>query len=178
MLEGELCRLRAPERNDLPTFVKWFNDYEVTEFLLLGPPMSMESEERWYDGLLNREGKVFSVDTLDGKLIGNVGIQHIDFSDRKADIGIVIGEKDFWSKGYGTDALRVLVGYLFDELNMERVQLFADSRNKRALACYKKVGFKQEGLMRHDRWKDGVYVDDVMMSILRTDWRRKHPLRK
>jgi diamine N-acetyltransferase len=178
VLRGKIVRLRAPERSDLPAFVRWFNDAEVTEYLLRGPPLSMEQEEHWYDGLLSRESKVFSIDTLDGKLIGNVGVQRIDYSDRKADIGIVIGEKDFWSKGYGTDALTVLLGYLFDELNMERVSLFVDSRNKRAYSCYRKVGFKREGVMRHDRWKDGVYVDDIMMSVLRSEWREKHPLKK
>jgi diamine N-acetyltransferase len=176
MLEGRLIRLRAPERSDLPTFVRWFNDAEVTEFLLRGPPLSMEQEEGWYDGLLNREGRVFSIVTLDGKLIGNVGIHRINYTERNADVGIVLGEKDFWSRGYGTDALTVLLRYMFDELNMERVSLFADSRNGRALACYEKVGFRKEGVLRHSRWKDGVYIDDVVLSVLRSEWREKPPL--
>ena len=175
MLQGKLTRLRAPERGDLPSFVKWFNDPEVTQFLLRSPPMSMEEEERWFSSLLTSEGKVFSIETLEGKLIGNLGIIHIDHTNRKADIGIVIGEKDHWSKGYGTDALIVILGYMFDELNMERIWLYADGDNERAQKCYRKCGFRKEGVFRHNRFKDGRFTDDVVMSILRSEWRKMHP---
>jgi RimJ/RimL family protein N-acetyltransferase len=178
MLEGKLVRLRAVERSDLPAFVRWFNDSEVTQFLLRSPPMSMEEEEHWYDGLLTREGKVFAIDTLEGKLIGNAAIVHIDYTERKADVGILIGEKDYWSKGYGTDALTVLLGYMFDELNMERIWLYADERNEKAQSCYRKVGFRKEGVLRHNRYKDGVFTDDVVMSVLLPEWREKHPVKK
>ena len=70
----------------------------------------MEEEEHWYDGLLTGRDQVFCIETLEGKLIGNVGIVHIDWTERKAEIGVMIGEKDYWSQGYGTDAMTVLLG--------------------------------------------------------------------
>ncbi|HTY46991.1 MAG TPA: GNAT family protein [Methanomassiliicoccales archaeon] len=176
MLQGKLVRLRAVERADLPAFVRWFNDLEVTRFLLRSPPMGMEEEERWFEHLRDREERVFSIETLDGKLIGNIGIIHVDYHDRKADIGIAIGEKDHWSRGYGRDAINVLLGYMFDEMNLERVWLYADQKNERAVSCYEKCGFKREGLLRHNHFKNDEYADDVIMAVIREDWRRAHPL--
>lgn len=170
MLEGKRVRLRAPQRSDIPQFVKWFNDPEATRFLLRSPPMGMEEEERWYDELINKEGKVFCIETLQGKLIGNIGIISVDWTSRKADIGILIGEKDHWSQGYGTEAITLLLGYMFEEMNLERVWLYCDSENTRAQRCYEKCGFRQEGVFRHNRFSKGQYTDDVVMSILRGEW--------
>ncbi len=176
MLQGKLVRLRAVERADLPAFVKWFNDPEVTQFLLRSPPMGMEEEERWFEHLRDREEKVFSIETLEGKLIGNIGIIHTDYNDRKADIGIAIGEKDYWSRGYGRDAITLLLAYMFDEMNMERVWLYADEKNERAISCYESCGFKREGLLRHNHFKNGVYTDDIIMAVVREEWRLAHPI--
>lgn len=170
MLEGKRVRLRAVERVDLPAFVKWINDPEVTQFLELSSPMSMEDEERWFANVVKSEEKVFSIDTKEGKLIGNVGVLRISWRDRSALIGIMIGEKEYWDQGYGTDAVETLLRYLFDELNMNRVYLIADERNARALRCYEKIGFTREGLLRENRFKNGRYTNDVEMSILRSEW--------
>jgi RimJ/RimL family protein N-acetyltransferase len=171
MLVGKKVRLRAPQRTDIPLFVKWFNDPEATQYLLRGPPMGMEEEERWYDEMVNREGKVFCIETLGGKLIGNIGIINIDWHNRKADIGILIGEKDYWSQGYGTDAITLLLGFMFDEMNLERVWLFCDAENRRAQRCYENCGFRQEGVFRHNRLRSGEFTDDVVMSILKDEWK-------
>jgi diamine N-acetyltransferase len=171
MLEGKKVRLRAVERVDLPTFVKWINDQEVTQFLELNPPMSLEDEEKWFVNLQKSEDKVFSIDTKEGKLIGNVGLMRLNWKDRSVLIGIMIGEKEFWNQGYGTDAIETLLRYLFDELALNRVYLIADERNARALHCYEKLGFKKEGVLRQNRYKDGVYTNDVMMSLLKDEWK-------
>lgn len=171
MLEGKKVRLRAVERVDLPTFVKWINDQEVTQFLELNPPMSLEDEEKWFVNLQKSEDKVFSIDTKEGKLIGNVGLMRLNWKDWSVLIGIMIGEKEFWNQGYGTDAIETLLRYLFDELALNRVYLIADERNARALRCYEKLGFKKEGVLRQNRYKDGVYTNDVMMSLLKDEWK-------
>ncbi len=172
MLQGKLVRLRAPERGDLPAFVRWFNDPEATQFLLRGPPMSMEEEERWFTDLLKDEDRVFCIETLDGKLIGNLGIMHLDWTNRKADIGVMIGEKEYWSRGFGTEAISLLLKYMFEELNLERIGLYCDEANLRAQRCYQKCGFRQEGNFRHYLFKNGAFIDDIAMSILREDWDR------
>jgi RimJ/RimL family protein N-acetyltransferase len=172
MLVGKLVRLRAPERGDLPTFVRWFNDPEATQFLLRGPPMGLEEEEQWYADLLKHQDKVFCIETLDGKLIGNLGIMHLDWTNRRAEIGVMIGEKEYWGHGYGTEAITLLLRYMFEEMNLERIGLYCDEANQRAQRCYQKCGFRPEGKLRHYLFKNGVFVDDVMMSILRDDWNR------
>lgn len=173
MLEGKKIRLRAVERVDLPIFVKWINDLEVTEFLAINPPMSMEEEEKWFANLGKTEDKVFSIDTTDGKLIGNVGLMKFNWEDRSVLFGIMIGEKEYWSKGYGTDAIETLLRYVFEEMNMNKVYLIADERNARALHCYEKIGFRKEGLLRQNRYKNGRYSDDVEMSMLQEEWRKR-----
>jgi RimJ/RimL family protein N-acetyltransferase len=170
MLQGKLVRLRAPERGDLPTFVRWFNDPEATQFLLRGPPMGLEEEELWYQGLVRNEEKVFCIETLEGKLIGNLGITRLDWADRRAEIGVMIGEKDYWSRGYGTEAISLLLRYMFEELNLERIGLYCDETNLRAQRCYEKCGFRREGVFRRHRFKNGAFINDVIMSVLRSDW--------
>jgi len=170
MLQGQKVRIRAVERLDLPDFVRWFNDPEVTEFLDVETPMGMEQEIAWFEKLELSEMEVYSIETNDAHLIGNVGILKVDWVVRKALIGMVIGEKEDWGKGYGTDALNTILGYLFDEMNMNMVHLEVDPSNARAIRCYEKCGLRREGGLRQSRWKRGASRDTLMMSILRTEW--------
>jgi RimJ/RimL family protein N-acetyltransferase len=178
MLQGEKVRLRAPERIDIPAFLKWINDQEVTEFLDIEPPMGMEKEEAWFESLRNSDMEVFSIETKEGELIGNMGLMKFDWISRKVTIGIVIGEKVHWGSGYGSDAIMTLLKYLFEELNINRVQLEADIANERAVNCYEKCGFVKEGILRQVRWKRGMFKDNYVMSILREDWESKHSNRR
>jgi RimJ/RimL family protein N-acetyltransferase len=170
MIEGERVRLRAPEREDLPHFVRWINDPEVTEFLVLDPPLTLDEEERWYRNMLASPDRVFSIETGEGRLIGNIGLIGLNLRYRRTEIGIMLGEKDMWSQGYGGEAIRLLLRYLFEELGLNRVGLYADISNRRAIRCYERCGFRHEGVLREYRFKRGRYVDCVQMSILRKDW--------
>jgi len=173
VLEGRLVRLRAVEKGDLPVFVKWINDPEVIEYLQFEPPMSIEDEVTWYHHMISGKDRAFAIETLDGRLIGNIGIIGLDWRNRKTDLGIMIGEKDCWSRGFGTDAILLMLRYLFEELGLDRVGLYADVGNHRGIRCYEKCGFVREGVVRHYRFKDGQYIDSVLMSILSSDWRAR-----
>jgi len=175
MLEGKLVRLRAPERGDLPVFVRWINDPEVTEFLQFEPPMSIEDEEIWFQHMVQSKDRTFAIETKDGRLIGNIGLMGLDLRNRKTEVGIMIGEKDMWSQGYGSDAMLVLLRYLFEEMNINRVGLYADVSNHRALRSYEKCGFSREGVVRQYRFKDGRYLDSVLMSMLQEEWMSSRP---
>ncbi|MDW5564093.1 MAG: GNAT family protein [Methanomassiliicoccus sp.] len=170
MLDGDLVRLRAIEQGDLPTFVKWINDPEVTEYLQFEPPMSLEDEVTWYHHMIRSKDRAFAIETLDGRLIGNIGLIGLDWRNRRTDLGIMIGEKDAWSRGYGTDAITVMLRYLFGEFGLNRVGLYVDVGNQRAIRCYEKCGFQREGVVRAHRFKDGRYVDSALMSVLSVDW--------
>ncbi len=165
-----MVRLRAPERGDLPVFVRWINDPEVVEFLQFEPPMSIEDEEIWFQHMIQSKDRTFVIETKEGRLIGNIGLIGMDWRNRKTDIGIMIGEKDAWDHGYGTDAIMVMLRYLFEELNLNRVGLYVDVHNDRAQRCYEKCGLSKEGIVRQFRFKDGRYIDSVQMSILRQEW--------
>jgi RimJ/RimL family protein N-acetyltransferase len=171
MIHGQKTKLRAIEREDLPTFVRWFNDPEVRQYLAMYMPMSMAEEEKWFERKLeDRDAKVFAIETEDGVHIGNIGLHSIDWKNRRAYLGIVIGEKEYWSQGYGSDAIRALLGFAFDEMNLHRVFLTVYGYNERAISCYEKCGFRLEGRQREARFSDGRYHDELMMGILREEF--------
>ena len=172
MLRGRKVRLRAPERKDLPLFVRWLNDTEVTRYLTLYWPLSMAEEEQWFENLLKRENdRVFVIETEEGKPIGNMGLHNIDWKNRKAVLGIFIGEKDYWGKGYGTDAIKTLLRFAFEELNLNRVELRVFEFNTRAIRCYEKCGFVTEGRLRQSLFRNGRYHDELVMAVLREEWK-------
>lgn len=174
MIVGTKVRLRAIEREDLPTFVRWFNDHEVTHYLQMTGPLSLAQEERWFESQLEDEkSMVLAIETLDGVHIGNLGLHRIDSRNRHAQLGIVIGEKEYWDKGCGTDAVRTALRYAFDELNLNRVYLRVYEYNKRAIRCYEKCGFRHEGTLRQDLFHDGRYHDTLIMGVLREEFDKR-----
>lgn len=171
MIQGNKIRLRALERDDLPHFVRWINDPEVRRFMNMRYPLSMTEEEKWWEGHLERENDfIFAIEAQDGVYIGNIGLHSIQRENRKAMLGIIIGDRAYWGQGYGTDAIRALLGWAFDYLNLNRVYLTVYAYNRRAIRCYEKCGFRYEGAMRQARYSDGQYHDEWMMGILREEF--------
>ena len=109
----------------------------------------------------------------DDKLIGATGLEDISFPHRNAEMGIVIGNKDCWSKGYGTEALNLMMGYGFDQLNLHKIFLRVFCYNPRAIRAYEKVGFKREAVLREYAYMDGEYCDEYVMGILEDEWRER-----
>jgi RimJ/RimL family protein N-acetyltransferase len=137
-------------------------------------------EEEWFNDIKNKESDVyFSIVILDNdgseKLIGNCAIRGINSKDRVGICGIVIGEKEFHGKGYGTEAMKLLVDYGFNTLNLNRIELSTFAFNTRAHESYLKVGFIEEGRKRQAIFKNGEYHDEIIFSILRSEW-DKHKL--
>ena len=153
---------------------RWFSDEEVTRWL--GPPnLPSRAQQEKFIELARRRGdgaKYFAIETLDGKLVGDCGLRNIDWKSRKAEFFITIGEKQFWDKGFGTDALRIVIRLAFDKMNLNRVWLTVLVDNPRAVRCYEKCGFVREGLLRQESFVDGKYRDVLMMAILREDYER------
>lgn len=176
MIYGERIRLRAVEREDLPRFVEWLNDPEVTAGLLMILPISNWEETRWFENLASRPPQErplsIEVKTPDGgwKPIGNVGLERIDWTDRMAEFGIFIGEKSVWDQGYGTEATRLMLKHAFETLNLNRIYLHVYETNPRAIHTYDKVGFVKEGRLREARYRNGVYINVLLMSMLRSEW--------
>lgn len=177
MIYGERVRLRAIERSDIPTFVRWFNDLEVRWYLLMYMPLSTAQKEQWFENMLQRQQRredfIFAVEVRVGDEwvhIGHVGLHRINWKDRRAVFVIALGEKAYWNQGYGTDATRTILRFAFDELNLHRVELEVIDENARARRCYEKAGFRYEGTRRQAAFFEGKYHDVHWMSILREEF--------
>jgi len=174
MIYEEDIRLRAVEREDIPTFVRWFNDPEVRRNLLMFEPMSRVKEERWFDDRLARDNDfLFGIEVPVGdgwQLIGNVGLHQVSWVNSHCIFGIVIGERTFWNRGYGSKATRAALRFAFHTLNLHRVELEVFDFNPRARHVYEKVGFRLEGTRREAIFQDGAYHDEHVMAILRSEF--------
>ena len=171
ILEGEKVRLRPMEPRDLPKFVEWLADPEVRRWLAgMDEAPTMEDEVAWYDRRRSdTEAVLWTMETLDGQLIGNIELRLTPASHR-AELGIAVQDKTQWSKGFGTDAVRLALEYGFDDLELNRIELTVDSLNARGRRCYEKCGFVEEGLLRQHRFVEGQFGDTVVMSVLRSEW--------
>ncbi len=176
-MDGKLVRLRAYEKSDLKAVMKWINDEEVTDLLggeMLIYPVSSVAEEKFIEtaAASSDKQKTFVIETLaERRYIGAISFNVIDWRNRSAGLGIVIGEKPLWGKGYGTDAMRVMIRLAFDKMNLHRLWLHVHDYNARAIASYEKCGFKREGLLRDDHFARGIYHDTIVMGILESEYR-------
>lgn len=178
MIEGKLVNLRGQETGDLDRAYQWINDPEVTRHLAMRYPVPRAAEETWIN---DRAGKFltftdvhFAIETKGGVHIGNLGFHEVHPENRKARLGIMIGDKAYWSKGYGTDAVITLLRFAFDEMNLNRVDLLVDAENARAIACYRKCGFSEEGRLRQEQFARGAYRDQLIMGVLREEFMALH----
>lgn len=174
MIIGERVRLRAIERDDIPTFVRWFNDPDVRQYLLMYEPMSRAKEERWFEAQLeSRDDLLFGIEARAGDgwvHIGVIGLHKIDWKNRNAVLGVTIGEKAYWGQGYGTDAVRTMLRFAFGEVGLQRVELEVFAFNPRAQRCYEKVGFRCEGTRRQGHYHNGRFHDVHLMAVLRDEF--------
>jgi len=175
MLRGEKVTLRAIEREDLTLLWRWNNDLEV-ELAGGGDPPIPQSLAR-LQGEFDREaakggrdGATFAIEA-DGTLIGQCGLRDFSATDRTCELGITIGDRNYWSRGYGRDAVRLLLDYAFRLRNMRKVFLRVWGNNERALRCYLACGFVEEGRLRQHVWSAGKYVDLVLMGVLHDEQR-------
>jgi RimJ/RimL family protein N-acetyltransferase len=181
IIRGEHVYLRPAERDDVPTFVRWFNDADVLRNLAMFSPMSEAAESGWFDRMLAAQGTTdyhFVICLLaDDRPIGTIGLHEISWKDGTADFGIAIGEKGEWNKGYGTDALRAISDFGFGSLRLERIGLFVYAGNDGARRVYEKAGFVHEGTLRRAHFARGEHHDVHVMSLLRSEWTEQPGMR-
>ncbi len=173
---GEKVNLRAIKESDLKLCVEYLNDLEIKLNLDDDPPMPLneDMEKEWYNEYIKRKdiykGFNFAIETKEGKFIGTCGANEIAPKNRVATIGIFIGDREFLGKGYGTDALRLLINFLFKEININKVALNVFSFNERAIKSYQKCGFKIDAVGREAIFRFGKYHDEYHMSILKEEY--------
>ncbi len=174
-VEGERVALGPLRRELLPLYAKWINDLDVVRTLGREPmlPMTLEAEETWYENAAKGSEKdaLFTIyERATKRPIGNTGLHQIQHRNRTAVYGIVIGEKDCWGKGYGTETTRLVLDYAFTVLGLHAVSLHVFAYNERGLRAYERAGFKRAGRLREARrLGDGVH-DEILMDCLATEF--------
>lgn len=175
-LEGERIILREYRREDLSYMRKWVNDFEITRTLsnVFLYPHTMADTENFIDSMIEGKMKGFVIAHKDTEeYIGQLDLIKIDWSNRVGTIGIVIGTKKNLSKGYGTEAIKLLQEFAFNKLNLNKLELDVREFNKRGIRCYEKSGFKVEGIIRENYYENGEYSNTVKMGILKREWDEK-----
>ncbi|HEU5270947.1 MAG TPA: GNAT family protein [Jatrophihabitans sp.] len=169
MIEGKLVRLRPFTPADYPRMLEFKNDIELE---LLGGglpprPRTLAGLTEFFDRMTKGEQQVTFAIEADGKLIGDCGLFDFDNRSGIAELGIGIGDRDYWGRGYGREAVTLLVDYGFRMHNLRKICLKVFGSNERAIRSYQAAGFVEEGRQRAHRWSGGRYEDDVHMAIFR-----------
>jgi len=177
VLKGQAVCLRPLEEADVPLLTRWYGDDDVRYWLHLSEDsadmLTEDAHRERYERLRADPARVlWRIDTLVGQPIGSLTLSDINGVHGRAELGVMIGEKDRWARGYGTDAIRLALRYAFDHLGLRKVYLITDVDNERAIRCYEKCGFVREGLLRAHRRRDGQPLDMVTMAVLREERER------
>lgn len=172
ILVGEQVCLGPRRRDLIPTYLGWANDPEVNCYLTLwGAAMSLEDEEKWYESTGGPNDRMLTVYAREDLApIGNTGLHGIDFRNGTAELGIMIGAKDYWGRGMGTEATRLMLDFGFTGLGLHCIQLRALATNDRAIRCYEKAGFKVAGRVREFMKIGGQRFDYIMMDVLASEF--------
>ena len=168
---GERIYLSPMSVDDVEQYAHWINDIEVSKYLNMHHMMFSLQGELDYLTNTAQKGYNFAIVLKDGdRLLGSISLMDVNHKDRKATLGLFIGDAEYRSKGYGAEAIALILDYGFRWLNLHNIMLQVFSTNPRGLACYKKVGFKEFGRRREAVFFDGKWADEIHMEILDREW--------
>jgi RimJ/RimL family protein N-acetyltransferase len=182
LFKGNLVFLAGLESEEIgKSFAQWNRDSEYMRLLDSDPPrlFSAKAIQEWLEKKLESDTDMywFAIRALeDDRLLGDITLSVINWGSREAFTGIGIGAREFWGKGYGTEAMQLLLRYGFTELNLRRISLTVFEFNQRALRSYEKAGFRQEGRQRQFIQREGRRWDIIYMGILREEWMEENLL--
>ena len=164
-------RLRPLSEQDVPLLTRWLFAPDVLHWLQLSedPPELRTEEsvrERHERMQADPSTEVWRIDTDEGRPVGQVELVGINPLQRRAEVHLLVGEKDEWGRGYGTRAVRRLLEHAFEDLRLRRVSTMADEDNTRVIRLFERCGFAREGLLRRHRLRHGQPTDMVIMGIL------------
>jgi len=166
MIVGKTVRLRAWEPDDVEAMWRWQNDWDVQRLGDGEPELALSREAVGRQFGPGSPLTMFMIETIDGRLIGSCSYHDYSGRSRSCTVGIWIGEADARGQGHGTEAMRLLLSYLFRHMGLHRVSLQVLANNAAAIASYRKCGFREEGRDREAVFQDGIWVDTVRMGVL------------
>ena len=171
-IKGRRLYLRPVFRDDTQLFLRWANDPDLRSLYLNRKTPIDETEGcEWVMGLHKRSDNITLLICLnDGRPIGLIALERLDWNNRVATTAMVIGEKELWNKGYGSEAKLLLLHYAFDTLNLRKIYATVYDFNERSKAYNKKCGYKVEGVQKEAIFQDGRYHDRILLAVFRKDW--------
>jgi RimJ/RimL family protein N-acetyltransferase len=170
MIAGEHVILRAFEREDAERSYRWMNDPSIVRTLKSRYPIAFQTEIEWLDRAMrsNTNERHFAIERKDDRThIGNASIHEIDWVSRTAWFGLFVGEPTAWNRGFGSDAIRTLVRFAFEEMNLQKLRINVFDYNDRAKHVLESQGFVREGHLRREFYREGVLHDILILSIFR-----------
>lgn len=175
VIKGEKVTLRPPVDADVPRFVEWFADTEVTRYLGVAFPLSLQQEQEFIKHIGESKNEVWWVIEAEGKCIGASGIHRIDWVNAHGTTGTVIGDKSCWRKGYGSESMALRTDYAFRQLNLHKLTSGAFMDNAPSKRALQKAGYREIGVSHEDFWRDGTWHDHWECELLRSDWEKQRP---
>jgi RimJ/RimL family protein N-acetyltransferase len=177
-LIGETVYLRPFEKEDLPLLRTWSNNPEIRKLTGEVLPTSAGASEKWFERMQNDPDRVWFIIALkeNDHPIGEAGLLRIFYPWRTSDLTIILGDPFCWGKGYGSEAIHLLLDYAFGALALHRISIGVVGFNERALRFYEKIGFQREGVQRDGYFYNHQFSDFVMMSLLEDEYRALHPV--
>lgn len=172
VIEGKLVRLRPPRPDDAPVMITWFEDMEVTRFLLLRNPPGIEAEKEWVDKTSRDPNEIVWVIEHEGKAVGTTAIHAIDWKNGFGTTGTVIGSKAAWGKGLGREVMHLRTRYAFTQLPLRKLKSAYLDGNQASARAQAASGYREIGRHHADMFIDGKWRDHVLTEVLREDWRK------
>ena len=175
ILRGEMVSLEPATPADLPLFVRWFADTDVTRYLLRRFAITESQETEWFEAVARSDSAVHWSIVREGRTIGTTGVHDIDWINRHALTGTFIGERSEWGKGFGSEAVRLRTKFAFDDLGLERLESYSLVENVAMHRALEKSGYRNIARRRNVYWRAGRWHDDYLFELLRDEWDPARP---
>ena len=152
--------------------ITWFEDMEVTHFLEIRIPPSIEEEREFLERTARDQNSIFWVIETDGRAVGSTGIRLIDWKHGFGSTGTVIGDKSVWGRGIGREMMQLRAAYAFTQLPLRKLKSAYIAGNEASARAQAAAGYREVGRYRLDRWVDGEWRDYILTEVLREDWEK------
>ena len=176
---GDKVYLSPMNSDDYLKYTEWLNDYEIAKGVNQYVNMvTITGEKEWLEKGVNEKYNFAIVCMKDDELLGNISLMNVSFIDKTAELGIFIGNRNYHSNGYGSEAIMLLLNYAFNHINLNNIMLKVYSFNTGAIKAYEKCGFKTFGVWKNSHYFNGEYVDEIFMNVLKDDFYKNEKVKK
>ncbi len=173
---GEKTIIRRLEEKDLEKSLMWLKDPNINKYLSQNfSDLTKQQEDAWYRQMIkSRYDFVFAIDSRRGKYIGNCALHKINWFKKSAEFGIFIGDKEYWNRGYGSEAIKKVIRFALDDLKLKKILLNVYEYNQRAFNVYKKCGFRLKKILKKDHYYNNKFWNTLVMEYTENKSRKKN----